>query len=169
MDTFLSILAVLFTFIGIVGSIVPVLPGVALSYAGLLCAYFSEGSQLTPTFMWIWLAIELVVSLVDYLLPGYMTKVFGGSRAATIGATIGVIAGMFFGPIGIIAGPFVGAVAGELLHNRENLGRAIQVGFGSFLSFIVGTGIKLIAAVAMFIYACKDIFPSIKESISSIF
>ena len=169
MDTFLSILAVLFTFIGIVGSIVPVLPGVALSYAGLLCAYFSEGSQLTPTFMWIWLAFVPLVSLVAYLLPGYMTKVFGGSRAATIGATIGVIAGMFFGPIGIIAGPFVGAVAGELLHNRENLGRAIQVGFGSFLSFIVGTGIKLIAAVAMFIYACKDIFPSIKESISSIF
>ena len=87
-----------------------------------------------------------------------MTKIFGGSRPATIGATIGAIAGFLFGPIGIIVGPFAGAVIGELMNNRNDLNRAIKVGLGSFLSFIVGTGIKLMAASGILIYICRDIF-----------
>lgn len=158
MEVFWAILAVLFTVLGAVGCIVPVLPGVVLSYAGLLCAFFREGSTLSPTLLWIWLAVVAVVSLVDYFLPAYMTKIFGGSRPATLGATIGAIAGFLFGPVGIIAGPFIGALVGELMNNRNDLNRAIKVGLGSFLSFIVGTGIKLLAASGMLIYVCRDIF-----------
>ena len=115
------------------------------------------------------LVVSAVLAAISVVLARLIIPMPDVSTRFSLEAVPIFLAGMFFGPIGIIAGPFVGAVAGELLHNRENLGRAIQVGFGSFLSFIVGTGIKLIAAVAMFIYACKDIFPSIKESISSIF
>ena len=136
----------------------PIIPGVVLSYAGLLCAYFRDGSTLSTTLLWIWLVVVAVVSLIDYFLPAYMTKIFGGSRPATIGATIGAIAGFLFGPIGIIVGPFAGAVIGELMNNRNDLNRAIKVGLGSFLSFIVGTGIKLMAASGILIYICRDIF-----------
>ena len=151
-------MAVVLAVIGAAGCIVPVLPGVVLSYAGLLCAFFREGSTLSPTLLWIWLAVVAVVSLIDYFLPAYMTKIFGGSRPATIGATIGAVCGFFFGPLGIIAGPFIGALAGELINNRDDMNRAVKVGFGSFLSFIVGTGIKLMAASGILIYICRDIF-----------
>lgn len=158
METFLAITAILLAVIGAAGCIVPILPGIVLSYGGLLCAFFREGSTLSTTLLWIWLVVVAVVSLIDYFLPAYMTKVFGGSRPATVGATIGAIAGFLFGPLGIIVGPFIGAVVGEMMHNSNDLSRAIKVGFGSFLSFIVGTGIKLIAASGILIYICRDIF-----------
>ena len=151
-------MAILLAVIGAAGCIVPIIPGVVLSYAGLLCTYFRDGSTLSTTLLWIWLVVVAVVSLIDYFLPAYMTKIFGGSRPATIGATIGAIAGFLFGPIGIIVGPFAGAVIGELMNNRNDLNRAIKVGLGSFLSFIVGTGIKLMAASGILIYICRDIF-----------
>ena len=158
MEVFLAIMAILLAVVGAAGCIVPVLPGVVLSYAGLLCAFFREGSTLSTTLLWIWAVAVAVVSVIDYFLPAYMTKIFGGSRPATVGATIGAIGGFFFGPLGIIVGPFVGAMAGELLNNRNDLNRAIKVGLGSFLSFIVGTGIKLMAASGMLLYICRDIF-----------
>lgn len=158
MDIFLSILAVILGIAGIIGSVVPVIPGVILGYAGLLCAFFRSGSVLSPTLMWIWLAAVIVISIVDYILPAYMTKLFGGSRAATIGATLGLIVGIFFTPIGMILGTFLGAVAGELLNTRNDIGQALKAGTGSFLSFIVGTGLKLTATIAMLFLVCRDIF-----------
>ena len=158
MEVFLAIMAVVLAVVGAAGCIVPVLPGVVLSYAGLLCAFFREGSTLSTSLLWIWVAAVAVVSVIDYFLPAYMTKIFGGSRPATIGATIGAVGGFFFGPLGIIVGPFIGAMAGELLNNRNDMNRAIKVGLGSFLSFIVGTGIKLMAASGILFYVCRDIF-----------
>ena len=78
-----------------------------------------------------------------------MTKKFGGSKAGERGAMAGVIAGMFFGPVGIIVAPFVGAVVAELLHDGSDRNRALRSGLGSFLSFFIGTGLKL--AVSMWI------------------
>ena len=158
MEVFLAIMAVVLAVVGAAGCIVPVLPGVVLSYAGLLCAFFREGSTLSTSLLWIWAVVVAVVSVIDYFLPAYMTKTFGGSRPATIGATIGAVGGFFFGPLGIIVGPFIGAMVGELLNNRNDMNRAIKVGLGSFLSFIVGTGIKLMAASGILFYVCRDIF-----------
>ena len=151
-------MAILLAVIGAAGCIVPILPGVILCYGGLLCALFREGSTLSTTSMFIWAAVVAIVSLIDYILPAYMTKIYGGSRPASVGATIGAIVGFLFGPLGIIVGPFAGAVIGELMHNRDDLTRAIKVGFGSFISFIVGTGIKLIVASGILIHICIDIF-----------
>ncbi|MCH5329367.1 MAG: DUF456 domain-containing protein [Alistipes sp.] len=169
MDVFLSILAVLLGITGMIGSVVPVIPGVILSFAGLLCTFFCSTSQTAPATVWIWFAVTAVVSIVDYFLPAYLTKLFGGSRAAVIGATIGLIVGIFFTPVGMILGTFLGAVIGELLHNHDDIGRAIKAGAGSFLSFIVGSGIKLIAAIGMFFYICRDVFPSFAAWLGSLF
>ena len=134
MDTTLAILAFLFALIGIAGCIVPALPGVILSYAGLVCAYFCSYSQISTAALLIWLAVTLFVSVADYFLPAYMTRRFGGSRAGAIGATIGTVVGFFFIP-----------------------------------PFIVGTGLKLIAAVGMFVHISADTYPVVREWFASIF
>lgn len=78
MDLFLSILAFLCCLAGIVGCVVPVLPGPVLSFAGLFCAYACSYSTLTPASMWLWAGLTAAVTVVDYFLPGYMAKLFGG-------------------------------------------------------------------------------------------
>ena len=138
MDITLSLLAFALSILGIIGCIVPALPGVVLSYAGLLCAYFTSYSQMSASALWLWLGVTVAVSVADYFLPAWMTRRFGGSRAGAIGATVGVFAGFFlFPPVGIFLGPFLGAVLGELLNDRSDVPKAFLIGFGSFLSFIV--------------------------------
>lgn len=163
MDILLSILAFVCSIVGIAGCIVPVLPGVALSYVGLLCASFCSWSHVSVTSLLVWLGITIAVTLADFYLPAWMTRRFGGSRAGAVGATVGVVVGFFFSPVGILVGPFLGAVVGELLHNRTDAPKALLIGLGSFLSFIVGTGLKLVAAVGMFILLVADTYPALRE------
>jgi len=156
-DTLLSILAVLFGVVGCVGCIVPVLPGVMLAYAGYLSLYFCSYSTISLAWLVVFGVLTLAVSLLDYLLPSYMTRKFGGTKAGERGAMAGVIAGMFFGPIGIIVAPFVGAVVAELIYDSSDKERAFKSGFGSFLSFFVGTGIKLALSMWMTIRIVVEI------------
>jgi uncharacterized protein YqgC (DUF456 family) len=112
----------------------------------------------------MWGVISAIIIILDYILPAYFSKLFGGSKAGIWGATIGVVVGMFtMGPLGIILGPFVGAVAGEMLHQKQTLDKAIVVGAGSLLSFFVGTGIKLIAGGFMMYYIWADVIMLIKQ------
>lgn len=170
MDIFLSIVAFLCCLVGIIGCIVPVLPGPVLSYAGLFCAYLCSYSTLTPAMMWLWAGLTAAVTAVDYFLPGYMAKLFGGTRAGMIGATVGLIAGLLMGGLlGILLGPFMGAVLGELMHDRAEVGRAFVVGIGSFLSFLVGTGIKLVASIGMLTFVIADTWPALRTWFSTVF
>ena len=164
MDTFLAIAAIICGVVGIIGAIAPIIPGTILSFAGLVLAYCTEHSSISEGTLWIWGIISIIVIALDYILPGYFSKVFGGTKAGITGATIGVLIGAFvMGPIGIIMGPFVGAVVGEMIKERRALDKALVVGFGSLLSFFVGTGIKLIAAGWMMYYIRKDLFELIKS------
>ena len=159
MDTFLAITAVVCGIVGILGAVLPILPGTIISFVGMFCAYFTSGSEITSGQMWLWGVISAIIILLDYILPGYFSKVFGGTKAGITGATIGVIVGLFMGPIGIIAGPFIGAVVGEMMsQQKQPLDKALVVGFGSLLSFFVGSGMKLIAGGFMMYYIWCDIF-----------
>lgn len=170
MDVALSIAAVLLSILGIVGCILPALPGVVLSFAGLLCAYFTSYSHMSGPVLWLWLAATIVVSVLDYLLPAWMTRRFGGTRAGAIGATLGVFGGIFFfPPVGIILGPFFGAVLGELTQDRKDTAKAFRVGVGSFLSFVVGTGVKLIVSIGIFVHIITDSFPPLRDWVVSLF
>ena len=99
-----------------------------------------------------------------------MTKLSGGSKAGERGATAGLIVGMLLGSIvGAIIGPFVGAVIGELMQNPSDKSRAFKVGLGSFFSFIVGTGLKVILSFVMLLAVFRDILPVVKDWFVNLF
>ena len=147
----LSVGAGILLLVGFLGTFVPVLPGAPLAWGGLLLAYFSPTNTISVKTLIICGIAAVAVSVIDNIFPVLMTKKSGGSKAGTIGATLGLIAGFFLGPVGIIAGPFVGALVGELIHDFADTGRALKAAFGSFLGFLCGTGLKM-ATVGMFIF-----------------
>jgi len=136
---------------GLIGCIVPIIPGVPLAWIGLLLAYFSAKAELSLTVVIICLSAAIIVSVLDNFAPIILTKKSGGTKAGTWGATLGLIAGMFLGPAGIILGPFAGAFIGELIHDRRNTQRAFKAALAAFAGFLLGTGMKLIS-VGFFIW-----------------
>lgn len=158
MSTVIIILAVLCGVIGIAGSILPGLPGPPVSWAGLLILYIwgnganAAGEPMTTTFLLVWLAITVVVCIVDYVVPAYFTRVTGGSKAAGRGAIIGLLVGMFVPPVGIILGTLGGAFLAEYLVARKGGWDSARSAIGALLGFFFGTGIKLIASGLMMYY-----------------
>lgn len=149
------IVALIAAVVGLIGVIVPVLPGTLLSYAGMICISCVDGATITTTHLVVCGVISVIVVALDYFLPGYFTKLFGGGKAGVTGATIGTFMGIFFGLPGILLGPFVGAVAGEMIGSKVEFNVAFKIGLGSFLSFLVGSGIKLIVGVYITIQIVK--------------
>jgi len=146
MDYALIVLGALFMITGILGAILPVLPGPPLSFVGLIFLHLTERYQFSTNFLIIWGVITVVVYLLDYLIPVWGTKKFGGSKRGVWGSIIGLLLGMFlFPPFGIVVGPFLGAVLGELSSGKQSR-EAFRSGFGSFLGFLVGTLLKLIVS-----------------------
>lgn len=154
MDLLWTVIASCLMIAGIIGSVVPFLPGPPLSYGGLLVLQLREVTAFSTKFLLIWLAIVVVIVVLDYVVPIYGTKKFGGSKYGMWGCTIGLIAGFWFGPIGIIAGPFVGAFVGELLANNES-DRALKAALGSFIGFMFSTLLKLVTCLVMGWYFIK--------------
>lgn len=149
MEYVLIVLGALLIVGGILGGVLPALPGPPLSYAGLLCLHFTERYQFSSRFLIIWAVVTAVVAVLDYAIPAWGTRRFGGSKRGVWGSVIGLVIGLFFfPPFGIIIGPFLGAVAGELSAGKDS-GAAMKSGFGSFVGFIAGTLIKLIASGLM--------------------
>lgn len=149
MSLFLAIAAGILLAAGFAGTFAPVLPGAPLAWLGLLAAYFSEYCDISVATLIITGIAAVLVSVLDNILPVAMTKKFGGSKSATTGSTIGLIAGFFIGPVGIILGPFLGAVIGELIHNHGNSDGVLRAGLGAFAGFLAGTGIKMILVLVL--------------------
>jgi len=154
MDLFWTIVAACLMVAGIIGSVVPFLPGPPLSYVGLLVLQMREATAFSTRFLIIWLVIVIIIVMLDYFVPIYGTKKFGGSKYGMWGCTIGLIAGFWFGPIGIIAGPFLGAFIGEWLANNES-DRALKAAIGSFIGFVFSTLLKLVTCLVMGWYFIK--------------
>ena len=153
MDLVISILAILAGVIGIAGSILPGLPGTPVSWVGLLLLYIwgngsdIVGNPLTLKALIVWGVVVAIVSVIDYIVPMYFTKVTGGSKYAERGALVGLIAGIILTPVGMILGSFLGAFLFEMYYTRKGAGQALKAAFGSFLGFITGTGLKTIVSV----------------------
>jgi uncharacterized protein len=144
----LLILAIVLMVVGVVGTVLPGLPGVTLVLGGfLLAAYDTQFTKVG----WGTLAILGVLTMLTFAVEFFATmlgaKRVGASKLAMIGAGLGTFGGLLLFPIGLLIGPFVGAVAGELLHQRkhpkESIGHASKVGIGAWVGLLLGTVAKL--------------------------
>lgn len=160
MDIFLIILAGLLLIIGLLGCIMPILPGVPLCYVGILLLHFTSKIQFSTTFLVVWAVIVVAIQVLDYFIPIWGTAWFGGSRWGTLGSVVGIVVGMFFGVGGIVIGPFIGAVIGELLTGRAIM-PALKAGFGSFVGFMAGSVSKLVVAGFLIFYYIRALIQMI--------
>lgn len=141
--------------VGLIGCFLPIIPGPPLSYIGLLLVQLTDQYSFSSSFLLVWAGITIAVQALDYLVPVYGTKRYGGSKAGVTGSMVGLLLGMFlFPPFGIIIGPMAGALLGELMIGRTK-SEAWRSAVGSFLGFLVGTLLKLIASGSMFYYFVK--------------
>lgn len=151
-DYALVILGFLLMVVGVLGCILPVIPGPPLSYGGLILLELTDFADFSATFLIGFAVLAVAVTILDYFVPIWGTRRYGGTKYGSWGATVGVVLGIFlFPPLGIIILPFVGAVVGESIKGSD-FNASLRAGFGSFVGFLMGTGIKLIAALIMAYY-----------------
>ena len=135
--------------IGLVGLVLPAIPGAPLIFAGLLLAAWAEGFSYVGIWTIIVLAILALLTYgVDFWATMFGAKKFGASKRAIIGALLGAIAGIFIGIPGVIFGPFIGAVIGEL-SARRNLQQAARAGMGATIGLVLGAALKIALALTM--------------------
>ena len=168
MDILLLFLGFILMLVGILGSFLPVLPGTPISWVGLLLLHLTKAVPDDWVFLGITLGVAILVFTLDYVIPVWGTKKFGGSRWGMVGTTIGLLIALFFpilGFFGIIIWPFIGALVGELI-NKADQKTALKAAFGSFLGFLTGTFLKFMVTViylGLFIYRAwgykSDLFP----------
>mgnify|MGYP000860180238 CR=1 FL=1 len=148
MDWLWITLGILLLLLGIIGSVAPVLPGPPLSFLALLLLQLTTRPPFSTQTLVLWGAVATAITILDYMIPVWGTRRFGGTSWGTRGSIAGLILGLFLGPPGVILGPFAGAVIGELLGGKD-MSFALRSGFGAFLGFIAGTFMKLIFALTM--------------------
>lgn len=148
MDILFISLGFILMLVGIVGSILPVIPGTPVSWIGLILLYLAPSIPFNWPFIIITGVVAIFIYVMDYLIPAMGTKKFGGSKAGALGTTIGLFVGIiFFPPFGILIGPFLGALLGELLFNKTEGPQALKAAFGSFMGFLASTFIKLLTTL----------------------
>ena len=149
MDIALYILAALLMLGGLAGSVLPVLPGIPMVFGGIwLAAAVDDYQHLGLWWLLIIGAIGALGVIVDFVAAALGAKRVGASPRALWGATIGTIAGMFFGIPGLLFGPFIGALVGELASGTSVL-RSTHVGVGTWLGLLFGTLLKLVLSFLM--------------------
>lgn len=139
---------------GIGGCLLPIIPGPPIAFLGMVALHFSsEANAYGWTTLVVYGLVAVVITVLDYFIPIYGTKKFGGTKYGTWGSTIGLVVGALvlpalglvlgpFGLLGIVLGPFAGAVIGEKIGGMENQ-PALKAGVGSFIGFLAGTLLKL--------------------------
>lgn len=136
-------LAVILVVVGLVGIVMPALPGTILVFAGLWLAAWAEGfTRVSVPTMVVLGLLAAATYTVDFVATALGVKRVGASKRAIIGATLGTLLGIFFGLPGVIIGPFAGAVIGELSAHGD-LAQAGRVGFAAWVGFLVGTVVKV--------------------------
>lgn len=142
MDILLIVLGAVCMLLGLLGCVLPALPGPPVSYVGLLLLHCTDRIQFSLTEMLVLLLLVIVAQVLDYFIPILGSKYSGGTRGGSWGAFVGSVVGLFFLPAGLFLGPFLGAVAGELL-GAADLARALKSGIGALAGFLLGTVLKL--------------------------
>jgi len=145
MDNLIIIIAGFLIVAGLIGCLIPKLPGVVLSFLGLIVLHFSTIAEFSSHFFIRYGILVIAVQGLDYLIPNWGIRKFGGSKKGVWGSLTGMLIGLFFGPWGIIVGAIVGAFIGELFAGKQSY-IAINQAISSFVFFILGTVFQLIVA-----------------------
>ena len=167
MDYLLFIAAILVLIIGLIGDIIPGIPGTPVSYLALLLVHWTDKVSYPQQFLVLTGLICVLITVLDYVVPVWGTKRFGGTKAGTRGSTIGLIIGILvlpalgiilgpFGILGILGGPFFGAYIGEKMGGTPD-DKAWRSAFGSFIGFLAGTFMKITYTCVIGFYVVKDI------------
>lgn len=147
-------LSIICALVGLLGAVLPAIPGSPVSYAALWLLWLYDSSCISITTLVVMGIFMLLVTILDFVAPIWLTRHGGGTKQGERGATIGLILGLFLGPWGIILGPFFGALIGELIAKTPHE-KAIKVAFMSFIGFILTTGIKLIYGLSVIFIGVK--------------
>jgi uncharacterized protein len=144
--------------IGIIGCFVPYIPGPPLSFIGLLALHYTKQAEFSIGFLLMWAVITIIVSILDYMIPIWGARKFGGTKAGMWGAAIGLIIGIIiFPPWGMIIGTALGAFIGEILVKRDDFKAAFVASMGALAGFILGTALKIAVSFAMLYYLVKEL------------
>ena len=154
MDIALIIIGLILAIAGMVGCILPVIPGPILSFSALILLSWTKNWQIfSQTFLIVMGVLTALLIMLDYVAPALGAKKYGASKRGMWGSAIGMVIGIFFiPPWGMIVGAFVGALAGELASGKS--GRtALRAGWGILVGNVLGVGLKLaFTAVVLFYY-----------------
>jgi uncharacterized protein YqgC (DUF456 family) len=153
-DTWLYVLAGALIVVGVLGTFLPVLPGIPLVFSGMLLAAWVGDFQVISGWTLLFLGVLAACALaIDFVASALGAKKLGASPKAVWGAALGTLFGLLLGIPGLIIGPFAGAVAGELIHrgalNRANMGEAAKIGAATWIGMAVGAALKLAVAFGM--------------------
>jgi hypothetical protein len=149
MTALLWTLAVALVAIGLIGVVLPAVPGTMLIFAGLLIGAWADGFTRVGAGTVVVLAVLAAASYgIDFVAAAPGVKRLGASRRAMAGAALGTLLGLLFGLPGLIVGPFVGALLGELTTNRD-LMRAGRMGVAAWIGFAIGMVAKVAVAFLM--------------------
>ncbi|TAE89924.1 MAG: DUF456 domain-containing protein [Bacteroidetes bacterium] len=152
MDIVLIILAFVFLVIGIIGSVLPALPGPPLAFVGLFITYYTTYQPISVGWLIVYGLLVTALVLVDLWLPALATKFTGGSSKGATGANIGMLLGIFIPiPLGIFVGAFLGSFIGELQTGKTNR-QAFTAALGVFIGLIGGILLKVLFCLVMLIH-----------------
>jgi len=151
MDIFIFVFGLFLLVLGLIGCWLPVLPGPPLCFVALLIQQFKTEPPFSSSFLWAWAGITVVVTLMDYVIPLFGIKHFGGTQYGLWGCVIGLLAGFWFGPVGIIAGPFLGAFVGEIII-QQDVNKSFKAAFGAFIGFMLSSLLKFVTCFLMGYY-----------------
>ncbi len=155
MDLLLIGIGAVLMIIGLLGSFLPVLPGAPVSWLGLLLLHLAPSVPMNYWFLGITLFFALAIYVLNLIIPAMGTKHFGGSRTGMIGATLGLVIGLFSPiPFGMLIGAFTGAFIGEII-NKSDRRSAVKAAFGSFIGLIASNFMEFLVAftfLILFVY-----------------
>ncbi len=168
MDFIWIVVGIILILVGIAGAIIPGIPGPIVSFVALLVLQLRETPPFDEELLVIMGIISAAVTFLDYVVPIWGTKKFGGSKMGVRGSIVGLIVGIIglpilgivigpFGIIGILLGPFVGAYVGESMAGKDST-TAMRSAVGSFIGFLGGTLMKLAYSIVVGYYFFAALF-----------
>ena len=149
----ITLISIILLIIGILGTFLPVLPGLVISLAGFLIFKFGTDSDMPMLYVWIFGFLTAISAVLNYVIPARTNKKYGGTSWGSIGSFVGTVAGMFLIPVpfGFLVGMLLGVLIGELLHDMNDKKKAFNSMKGALIGFLYGTGFNFMVGMAMFL------------------